>query len=220
MNSRAAMILLRGLVLVIFGILFLRIPPYGVAAVPAPAIQDKSAAAARTHASFGAWIRSMPFLSSRIPVYFHGVALEEAVRFDSGIQQLTRELTDHPKFLHTRDKAYQIYLWVTWQIEYAQPFCQDDTGAISTFYKRKGLCFDKAALFAAMCRSVSIPCRLVTGLGYTGSAWEEHAWNSVFLPEEGKWIDLDTTFGTQGDYFDAPGIEKDHLYGYIQGEWH
>ena len=48
----------------------------------------------------------------------------------------------------------------------------------------KGICFDYAALMAAMLRSQGIPTKLV--IGYTGDVY--HAWISVFSKEEG-WLD-------------------------------
>jgi len=48
----------------------------------------------------------------------------------------------------------------------------------------KGICFDYAALMAAMLRSQGIPTKLV--IGYTGDVY--HAWISVFSVEEG-WLD-------------------------------
>jgi len=48
----------------------------------------------------------------------------------------------------------------------------------------KGICFDYAALMAAMLRSQSIPTKLV--IGYTGDVY--HAWISVYSEEEG-WLD-------------------------------
>lgn len=50
--------------------------------------------------------------------------------------------------------------------------------------KKKGICFDYAALMAGMLRSQGIPCKLVTG--YVGTAY--HAWISVYSDELG-WID-------------------------------
>ncbi len=48
----------------------------------------------------------------------------------------------------------------------------------------KGICFDYAALVAAMLRSQQIPCKLV--VGYAGSVY--HAWISVWTEDHG-WID-------------------------------
>ena len=50
--------------------------------------------------------------------------------------------------------------------------------------EKKGICFDYAALMAAMLRSQEVPCKLV--VGYAGSTY--HAWISVWTEEDG-WID-------------------------------
>lgn len=47
-----------------------------------------------------------------------------------------------------------------------------------------GICFDYAALMAAMLRSQEVPCKLV--VGYAGSTY--HAWISVWTEENG-WVD-------------------------------
>jgi transglutaminase-like putative cysteine protease len=53
--------------------------------------------------------------------------------------------------------------------------------------ERKGICFDIASLFACMCRSVGIPCKLV--IGHADA--EYHAWNEVQI--DGQWIRYDIT---------------------------
>lgn len=50
--------------------------------------------------------------------------------------------------------------------------------------EKKGICFDYAALMAAMLRSQDVPCKLV--VGYAGSTY--HAWISVWTEDQG-WID-------------------------------
>ena len=69
----------------------------------------------------------------------------------------------------------------------------------------KGICFDYAALMAAMLRSQGIPTKLV--IGYTGDVY--HAWISVYSKEDG-WLDdviffdgstwrlMDPTFAASG----------------------
>jgi len=71
--------------------------------------------------------------------------------------------------------------------------------------EKKGICFDYAALMAAMLRSQNIPCKLV--VGYAGTAY--HAWISVWTEETG-WVDgviffdgtswkrMDPTFASSG----------------------
>lgn len=50
--------------------------------------------------------------------------------------------------------------------------------------EEKGICFDYAALMAAMLRSQEVPCKLV--VGYAGDIY--HAWISVWTEENG-WVD-------------------------------
>lgn len=75
---------------------------------------------------------------------------------------------------------------------------------------KKGICFDYAALMAAMLRSQGVPCKLV--VGYAGKAY--HAWISVWTEETG-WIEniiffdgmcwqrMDPTFASSGHQSDA-----------------
>ncbi len=70
---------------------------------------------------------------------------------------------------------------------------------------KKGICFDYAAIMAAMLRSQGIPCKLI--VGYAGDVY--HAWLSVYSQEDG-WIDgavffdgknwsrMDPTFASTG----------------------
>lgn len=58
--------------------------------------------------------------------------------------------------------------------------------------KKKGICFDYAALMSAMLRSQEVPTKLV--VGYTGSVY--HAWINVYSEEEG-WIDAAIYFDGQ-----------------------
>ncbi|MEA4823916.1 MAG: transglutaminase-like domain-containing protein [Clostridiaceae bacterium] len=74
----------------------------------------------------------------------------------------------------------------------------------------KGICFDYAAVMAAMLRSLNIPTKLV--VGYAGSTY--HAWISVYVAEEG-WLDgviffdgsdwerMDPTFASSGKQSEA-----------------
>ncbi len=55
-----------------------------------------------------------------------------------------------------------------------------------------GDCNEHATLYAAMARSVGIPCRVAVGLVYLDRAFYYHAWNEVYL---GSWVPIDPTFG-------------------------
>ena len=66
-------------------------------------------------------------------------------------------------------------------------------GLFDLLKKKKGICFDYAALMTGMLRSQGVPCKLV--VGYAGTAY--HAWISVWVDGKG-WIDNVIYFdGTQ-----------------------
>lgn len=52
----------------------------------------------------------------------------------------------------------------------------------------KGICFDYAAVFAAMLRSQGIPSKLVTGYVKPNNAY--HAWNEFYLKDAGGWFKI------------------------------
>jgi transglutaminase-like putative cysteine protease len=70
-----------------------------------------------------------------------------------------------------------------------------------------------------MCRAVGLKVRLVTGLGYSGTFWGDHAWNQVYSTEEKRWINVDCTFGSAANYFDKKNFDEDHKDSDVQGEW-
>ncbi len=57
--------------------------------------------------------------------------------------------------------------------------------------EKKGICFDYAALMAAMLRAQNIPTRLV--MGDLSSEGIYHAWNQVEI--DGEWTWYDPTYG-------------------------
>ena len=65
-----------------------------------------------------------------------------------------------------------------------------------TFNKKKGICWDKTCLFAALCRAARIPCQICVGTLKTGMFKQYHSWCRV-LTEEGKWKSIDPTNGTK-----------------------
>ena len=110
------------------------------------------------------------------------------------------------------DVASAIYAYLVNSISY------DDAKASSvekgylpdpdtTLETGKGICFDYAALAAAMLRSQGIPCQLITG--YVGQQELYHAWNRFYVKEQGwitaeiqvkgeDWKRVDITFASEG----------------------
>lgn len=161
-----------------------------------------------------------------IKVYINGATVDEAVRSSPDIDNIAIDLvgaeTDHYKM------AEILYAWVAGNISYDHEKADQietdafDTysGAIPAFSEKTGVCFDKACLYVAMCRAVGVRVRLITGLAFSGSEWLDHSWNEIYDKKDGRWVNVDTTFGGEkSDYFDNEDFFKDHRDAEIQGEW-
>lgn len=162
----------------------------------------------------------------RIIEYFNGVTLDEAVKSNEEIDDMAKKIVGAEK--DEKKKAYLIYKWISRNIKYdiekAERISKSsegtESGSIVTFNTRKGICFDYSSLYVTMCSEVGLKVRLITGLGYSGVAWGDHAWNQVYCSAEKRWINLDATFGASGiNYFDKRNFEVDHSDEEVQGEW-
>jgi len=149
-------------------------------------------------------------------VYYNGITLDEGLKSNDEIDNFARKLVVDSK--NTRAKAKIIYNWVGKNIDYdyakVDKIMNNDftikSGAIATFYSKKGICFDYSCIYAVMCRANGIKTRIITGEGFNGSSWVSHAWNQVYIEEENKWINVDTTFYKGGNYFDSSVFKLDH----------
>lgn len=158
-------------------------------------------------------------------IYYNGVTLDQAVKSNSQIDTFSKNITS--KQNNTLGKAEILYNWVGSNIDYdhdkANQVLNNDfnvsSGAIPTFNSRKGICFDYASLYVAACRANNIKVRLITGEGFNGVSWVSHAWNQVYIPESGKWINVDTTFYKGGNYFNSVRFPLDHRDNQTAGEW-
>ncbi|MCX8131786.1 MAG: transglutaminase-like domain-containing protein [Clostridia bacterium] len=157
--------------------------------------------------------------------YFNGVTLDEAIKSNNEIDSMAKKIVGDEK--DSYKKGYLIYRWISKNIKYdyekAEAVSKDprgvQSGAINAYETRKGICFDYSSLYVAMCRAVGLKVRLVTGLGYSGVMWGDHAWNQVYSSSEKRWIDVDCTFGVSGKYFDKKDFNVDHKDADIQGDW-
>lgn len=146
------------------------------------------------------------FLQSVRPVYW---------RKESKAAKLAKELTEN---MDTDEKkACAIYDYIINNIEYDR----NKLTNLNTDYipnvdeiiaSGKGICFDYAAVYAAMLRSIDIPAKLV--MGYKEDIDAYHSWNEVFLGKKG-WVTIDTTYdavlieyGTSSTFEKDPGEYK------------
>jgi len=158
-------------------------------------------------------------------VYYNGVTLEEGVKSNKEIDSFAKSVAKNGNGVKSKGKL--IYTWVGSNIKYDNGKADrilsndfsDNSGAISTFNTRKGICFDYACLYVAMCRANGIKVRLITGEGYNGSSWVGHAWNQIYLEDENKWINVDPTFYIGGNYYNSARFLIDHRNAEVAGEW-
>jgi len=117
------------------------------------------------------------------------------------------------------DKISTVYEFVITQFEYDHELAETvQSGYLPNLdlvlERSKGICFDYAAVMAAMLRSQGIPTKLV--IGYTGGDY--HAWISVYSVETG-WIDDLIFFSGDGwslmDPTFASSVASDELWEYI-----
>lgn len=97
--------------------------------------------------------------------------------------ELTAGITDN------LEKVKTIYNYVVQNISYDRQLAATvQSGYLpdidEVLAKKKGICFDYAALMSAMLRSQEVPTKLV--VGYTGTVY--HAWINVYSEKQG-WID-------------------------------
>jgi hypothetical protein len=161
-----------------------------------------------------------------IKVYINGTTVDDAVVSSPDIDNLAIDLVDAET--DRIAMARVLYDWVTESISYdtekAKMLETDafgvSSGAVVAFSEKTGVCYDKACLYAAMCRAVGIRVRLITGYAFNGSEWLDHSWNEIYDDTGDRWLNVDTTFGSKyRSYFDSPGFMDDHKDAEIQGEW-
>lgn len=163
--------------------------------------------------------------ANNIIIYYNGVRIEDGIMSSEEIDSKALELTKGCN--SDREKARILYSWIGSNLEYDYDKAKmalnneelEDSGAISAWTTRKGICFDYSCLYVAMAKATGLKVRLVTGDGFDGVQYGPHAWNEVYLDDEEKWIPLDTTFYLAGDYFDNYDFYNDHIKESIAGEW-
>lgn len=161
--------------------------------------------------------------SNRTIIYYNGITLDEGLKSNEEIDNFARKLVQNKKT--SKAKAKAIYDWIGKNVEYdydkVEKILNNDfsvkSGAINTYYTKKGICFDYSCLYSAMAEANGIKVRMITGEGFNGVSWVSHAWNQVYIEEEGRWINVDTTFYKGGNYFDSTIFKLDHRNGKIAG---
>lgn len=126
------------------------------------------------------------------------------------------------------EKIALIFTYITDTIVYDKELAEKvRTGKVTAYVPNpdsalaagKGICYDYASLFAAMCRSQSIPARLVIGYADPNIY---HAWNEVYTEETG-WITPELFLKKKGynitdATFYAGNSDKEKIADYISDD--
>ncbi len=101
-------------------------------------------------------------------------------------------------------KAQAIFEYVNINMSYDESGAYANKGALSALNSMRGVCEEFATLFAALCRAVNVPCRLIEGYkiepakNESGDIIEKeyslvnHVWAEIYLQEFG-WVPVEPT---------------------------
>ena len=164
-------------------------------------------------------------ISTNKIIYYNGITVDEGIKSNNLIDEKAKYITK--RSMSDYDKAKDIYKWVGSNIDYddnkAEKVISKDkdyeSGAIVTFKTRKGICFDYSCLYTAMAQAVGLKTRIIIGEAYNGNEYVSHAWNQVYIEEENRWVNLDSTFYVAGNYFDNSNFNEEHKMKSIAGEF-
>ncbi len=126
---------------------------------------------------------------------------QEIIDINPAIIAQASELVEGEDDLYSA--VYHMGVWVRENVNYSlSSFTADATKPASWVLENKyGVCDELTSLFIAMCRSVGIPARYVSGVAYTNyldlNEWGPHAWAEVYFPGYG-WVPFDVTYGQFG----------------------
>ena len=105
------------------------------------------------------------------------------------------------------DQVATIENWLRETISYVPGSSDNPISAIGVNQKQSGVCRDLAHLGIALCRSISIPARLVVGYNYGLVPMDMHAWFEAYVG--GRWYPFDATQEEMTPGYVAIGYGRD-----------
>jgi len=119
--------------------------------------------------------------------------------------QMASEITSD--YLPGYDQVSAIVRWLRHNVDY-QPGSSDiPLSAIEVNIRRVGVCRDLAHLGIALCRSLSIPARMVVGYLHQLQPMDLHAWFEAYVG--GRWYTFDATQAKLNGGYVAVGYGRD-----------
>lgn len=182
-------------------------------------------------------VRSEASVSTENQIY-----VKEQTRVDCGNEKMIAKAKEITEGLSSDyKKALAIFEYVNTKLDYNASSTFANQGSMSALESHKGVCEEFATLYAALCRAVDIPCRLIEGYRFKKNLVSDsevvfdvnvgdyimsepiyeyellnHVWNEIWLDDYG-WLPVDTCviYAPQGErvpYLDAFGKIKDAEY--------
>lgn len=105
------------------------------------------------------------------------------------------------------DQVAAIEQWLRKSIAYKPGSSNSSLSAVEINLQQEGVCRDLAHLGIALCRSISIPARMVVGYLYGLVPMEMHAWFEAYIG--GRWYTFDATQGKKKGGYVALGFGRD-----------
>ena len=104
-------------------------------------------------------------------------------------------------------QVHQIVCWLRDNVEYIPGSSELPLSATEINSRRVGVCRDLAHLGIALCRSLSIPARMVVGYLYGLRPMDQHAWFEAYVG--GRWYTFDATQNELRGGYVAVGYGRD-----------
>lgn len=133
----------------------------------------------------GAFFVEIQNLPDTVLLYLLPSRYCESDRFGS----LARDIVDGVRLGY--DQVYRISDWIRKSIRYTPGSSAFPLSATEVNVQREGVCRDLAHFGIALCRSISIPARLVVGYLYGLEPMDLHAWFEAYVG--GRWYAFDPT---------------------------
>jgi len=133
----------------------------------------------------GAFFVEIQDLPDAVLLYLLPSRYCESDRFGS----LARDIVDGVQLGY--DQVYRISDWIRNSIRYTPGSSAFPLSAVEVNFQREGVCRDLAHFGIALCRSISIPARLVVGFLYGLEPMDLHAWFEAYIGN--RWYTFDPT---------------------------
>lgn len=144
------------------------------------------------------------------PSYSAYLVPRDIIDITEEIKQKASELVQGEDDLYSA--VFKIARWVEQNVEYNLSTITSEANQKASWVleNKRGVCDEITSIFIAMCRSLGIPARFVTGISYSNinlqnDGWGPHGWAEVYFPGFG-WVPFDVTYKEFG-YIDATHIK-------------